>query len=333
MRTAALRIPAFLLIATGIVLTSLWLMTSSNFISERSLLAVGSSVDIALIIPILYFLFIRKTSVPKITVIPVFVLSLIIAFQVIPDDYHSTLSRIEMLVAPIELGVIGFLIFKVIQVNKKLGRTKGSLRDFPERMKEVLTDLKASPVLANVASSESSLFYYTFLGWKKPNALVQNEFSYFKESGYQSVFAVVLFLLPVETFVLHYWLMGFSNTLAWVLTGLSIYSLFFVFGDRNAMRHRPIELTQASLLVNLGIRWKVNLPYQLIEKIELREGDEHTEKFVNLSSFGSGNVVLTLKEKIMIQGIYGIKKSTDKLVLSIDNRDKFFAQILEKITV
>ncbi|WP_305981738.1 hypothetical protein [Roseivirga thermotolerans] len=332
MRTAALRIPAFLLVASGIIFISLWLMTSPNFISNRSLLAVGSSIDIALIIPLIYFLFIRNSSFPKITVVPVFILSLIMAFQVIPDDYHATLNRIKMLVAPIELGVIGFLIYKVIQLNKNLSQTKGGLRNFPERMKAVLLDMKAKPVLANIASSECSLFYYTFAGWAKPQALASNEFSYYLESGYKSVFVLVLFLLPVETFVLHYWLMIISPTLAWILTGISIYSLFFIFGDRNAMRHRPIFLDQDSLSINIGIRWSFELPYHLIDKIELREGDAHSEKFVNLSSFGHGNVVISLREKLHVQGIYGIKKSTDKLVLSIDSEDKFFASLSKRIT-
>lgn len=332
MRTAFLRIPAFVIMASGIVLISLWLMTSSQFESQRSLLAIGSSVDMALIIPLVYFLLIRKSTIPKITVVPVFIISLTIAFQVIPNSYHSTLSGIEMLVAPLELGIIAFLIYKVIQVNKRLGQTHGSLRNFPERMKEVLLDLNARLILANVASSEASLFYYTFLGWKKPQPLLPNEFSYYQKSGYQSVFVLVLFLLPVETFVLHYWLMTISRILAWVLTGLSLYSLFFVFGDRNAMRHRPIQINQNSLLINIGIRWSFELPYRMIEKIELREGDEHSEKFVNLSSFGHGNVVISLKEKTEVRGIYGIKKSTDKLVLSIDNKDKFFKLISARIT-
>ena len=332
MKTAAIRIPSFILIASGIIFLSIWLMNSPQFVSNRSLIAFGSSVDLALIIPLVYFLFIRKTSIPKITVVPVFILSLTLAFQIIPSNYHNTLSIIEMTVAPLELAIIGFLIYKVSQINRQLERSKATLRDFPERIKEVLIDLKTKPLLANVAASESSLFYYTIMGWKQPTALDELQFSYYQKSGYKSVFVLVLFLLPVETFVLHYWLMTISPVLAWVLTGLSLYNLFFVFGDRNAMRHRPIELEADHIKMNIGIRWAFELPYESIKKIELREGDEHSEKFVNLSSFGAGNVVIRLKEKIKVQGIYGIKKSTDKLVLSIDNSDKFFELVSERIT-
>ena len=66
----------------------------------------GSSVDLALIIPLVYFLFIRKTSIPKITVVPVFILSLTLAFQIIPSNYHNTLSIFEMMVAPLEMAII-----------------------------------------------------------------------------------------------------------------------------------------------------------------------------------------------------------------------------------
>lgn len=331
MRTTLLRIPAFFIIATGIVFISFWLMTSAQFEAQRNLLAIGSSIDIAVIIPLTYFLLIRKTAIPNITVIPVFIVSLILGFQIIPQNYQQTLNSLELLVAPIELGIIGFLIYKVIQVNKKLGQTEGGLRNFPERIRLVLQDLKVSAILTNVATTEVSLFYYAFAGWKKPQTLQENEFSNYRESGYSNIFILVLFLLPVETFVLHYWLSSFSSVLAWVLTGLSLYSLFFIFGDRNALHHRPVTVSSTGITLLTGIRWEVVIPFELIEKIELREGDEHKEKFVNLSAFGHGNVVISLKEKVVVKGIYGIKKSTDKLVLSIDDNTQFFELIPKRI--
>ena len=326
------RIGLFLTLAAGIVATAFWLINSSQFTESLSTLSIGISVDVALIIPVLYFLIIRKSSIPKITVVPVFVLSLLLAYRILPDQYESTLNYIEYLIVPVELTVIGFLIYYVIKIGRGLDQSKSTLSKFPETLKRVLENAGLPSLQSNVISSEASLFYYTFTGWGGPDPLAANEFTYYKSSGYKSVFVVVLFLLPAETFALHYWLQSYSDTLAWVLTAISIYSVFFILGDRNSIRHRPIALAEEALQINIGIRWSFDLNYELIEKVELREGDETVEKFANLSTFGYGNVVISLKEKTKLIGIYGIRKTTDKIALSIDDKDRFIKQLHEKLS-
>ncbi|WP_268123164.1 hypothetical protein [Roseivirga pacifica] len=322
-----IRIGLFILIAGAILSVSWWLMNAAEFSANRSALAIGTSLDIAILIPLFYFLLIRKTEIPKITLLPVTVLSLIIAYQIIPAENHSTLGYVELALFPIEIGVIGYLIYSVRKIVKGMGAKGHSLRDFPEVLKCLLLEKNTKPLLTNVVSSEASLFYYTFAGWRKPKALAQNEFSSTKSSNYGLIFGFILFILPVETVVLHILLNSFSPILAWVLTGISIYSLFFIFGDRNALRHRPNSVETNGLKLKTGIRWSVFVPFDQVIRIEYREGDSSEEKFVNLSPFGAGNVVITMKDPIEVNGIYGLKKTTDKLVLSIDQLEELKAQL------
>lgn len=326
------RLGIFLPLAFSITALSWWLLNNPQFDDAKNSLAIGSSIDLVILIPASYFFLIRKTSIPNITVIPITVLSFVIAYQVVPSDLQQTLSILEMILAPVELGIISWLIYQVHKIIRGVNKKEYSVRDFPEVLKTFLLKRGNTKTMANIISSEASLFYYTFVGWKKPNGLTPFEFSTYKSSGYQSVFILVLFLLPVETFVLHLWLQSYSTALAWVLTGISIYSFFFVLGDRNSIRHRPIVLEKKSLVLNTGLRWQVSLPYELIQKIELREGDENTEKFANLTTFGYGNVMLNLKEPTKIHGIYGIKKTANKIALSIDEREDFMKQLAEKLS-
>lgn len=325
------RIGTFLIIAFGITITAFWLISSSHFHENSSVLSIGISVDIALLIPFIYFLLIRKSTIPKTTIIPVFVLSLLLAYQIVPDNYQHTLNYIEYLLIPVELTIIGLLIHYVIKIGRGFDRNKSSLSNFPETLKMVLMKAGLKDTFANIVCSEASLFYYTFAGWRKPMSLTENEFSYYKSSGYKSVFIVVLFILPAETFALHYWLMSYNTALAWSLTGISIYSVFFILGDRNSIRHRPIEINESTIKINTGLRWSFELPYTLIEKIELREGDQTSEKFANLSTFGFGNVMILLKEKTKIYGIYGIKKKTEMIALSVDDKPRFIRLLRDKL--
>ncbi len=307
-----------------------WLM-NFGFQEQRDALSIGVSIDIALLLPIIYFLIIRKSTIPKLTVVPIFILSLVLAYQIVPKEYHNTLTYIEYLVAPIELTIIGLLIYYVIKIGRDLDQSKGGLTSFPEILKGILEKRGFKGIQANVISSEASLFYYTFAGWSKPNELATNEFTYDKSSGYRNVFILVLFLLPAETFALHYWISNYSETMAWILTAISIYSIFFIFGDRNSIRHRPISIEESGLKLQIGIRWNTEISFDQIERIEAREGDETSEKFANLSTFGYGNIMLILKDKMTLRGIYGIKKKTDRIALSIDDKERFIQMMNEKL--
>ena len=319
----------FLFLALTVISISYFVVNSSAFSSNPGLLSMASTIDLVILIPIIYFLCIRKRKIPKITVVPVFVLSFLLAGQIIPNNQQQTLQYIQYAIPLLELGVISYMIYLVINLSRAVGSQKYGLRDFPEMIYRVILKKSENSILAHVGASESSLFYYTFAGWKTPKALGENEFSYYKTSGQQSVFVLILFLLPVETVALHWWLASFSEVLAWVLTGLSVYSVFFIIGDRNSMRHRPMVIGHESLNLQMGIRWKVEVPFSQIQNVSLREADDTSEKFANLSSFGFGNVVLELASPITLRGIYGIKKTTDKIALSIDERSRF-VQLLEE---
>lgn len=326
------RFLTFLLTAAFVVAVGYWLMYF-GFEEQRDALSIGVSIDIALLLPIIYFLIIRKSTIPKLTLVPVFILSLLLAYQIVPVEHHNTLSYIEYLLIPVELTVIGLLIYYVIKIGRDLDRSTGSLTSFPEILKMILEKRGFKGIPAHVISSEASLFYYTFAGWVKPAALSQNEFTYDKSSGYKNVFILVLFLLPTETVALHYWISSYNDTMAWVLTAISIYSVFFLLGDRNSIRHRPIAVTEYGLKLQIGIRWNTEIPFTQIEKIEIREGDETSEKFANLTTFGYGNIMLILKEKMTLRGIYGITKKADRIALSIDDKDRFVQLMNQKLAI
>lgn len=318
------RFISFILMASVILAIGFYLM-SESFNNQQDILAIGVSVDIALLIPLTYFFMIRNSGIPKLTLVPVFVLSLVLAYQIVPIEHQNTLSYIEYLLIPVELTVIGLLIYHVIKIGRDLDQSKNSLSSFPEILKNILEKRGFRGIQSSLISSEASLFYYTFAGWGSPAPLAKNEFSY--DKGYQTIFIFILFLLPVETVAFHYLIGIWSQTLAWVLTAISAYSVFFILGDRNSMRHRPITVTNDSILLPIGLRWKTEISFDQIKNIEIREADSSKEDFANLTSFGSGNILIILKEKLTIRGIYGIKKHTDRLSLSIDEHERFLQML------
>lgn len=58
-------------------------------------------------------------------------------------------------------------------------------------------------------------------------------FTYHRKSLYPALFLVVLLLIIVETLALHLLIQRWSPGIAWLLTGLSLYSIFWIIGDFN----------------------------------------------------------------------------------------------------
>ena len=66
-----------------LIIASLILLTKSNFFSENSqLLSNAITVDLLLIVPLIYFLIIRKRDIPKITVLTVFIIGIVLLIYV-----------------------------------------------------------------------------------------------------------------------------------------------------------------------------------------------------------------------------------------------------------
>ena len=319
------------LVTAAAILTCTWFVVQSEAFAERpDLLAFASTIDVVLFIPAIYYLFIRKTKIPKITLLPVFVLSLIAAGRLIPAEHQQVLDYLEVAPVFIELPVIAVLVWNIRKTFIAYKKQKKSVRrqGFLETVHQAASKAYGEGVFANVLATEVSMFHYAIIGWNPQKEAPKGlQFTYHKDNGYLAFFAVAIFAVIVETAVLHLLLMQWSNVAAWILTGLSIYSLFFVIGDFNAIRKRPIYLDEAVAKIRIGFRWRFNLPYHMIESVELRTPDKEKEEFANLILAGEANVVIKLKEEMHAEGLYGLKKKMTQLALAIDDKQTFKAEL------
>ena len=326
-------LPFILLAAT--VFTATWFVVNSEAFAERpSLFALASTIDMVLIVPFVYFLLIRKTKIPKITIAPVVILSLLGARQLIPAEHRQAIHFIETLLPLIELFIIGTILYNGRKVFRAYAaeKKKGVVKGFVEVVNEATHMAYGKGPFANALATEISLFHYAILGWgPQIEAPKTNRFTYHKDNGYYAFLAVALFALVVETAVLHLLLIQWSSVAAWILTGLSIYSLFFVFGDLNAIRKRPVYVKDGNLNLRIGLRWRVTIPVAEIESIALRTPDKEKEEFANLIVAGEANTVLTFKSEIEARGLYGIRKKFNTLAIYLDQKQEFYDLLTPQI--
>jgi len=303
---------------------------SPIFNANSSSLSVGITFDLVLTVPLVYFLLIRKTSIPKTTVIPLLVVGIIICSLILPTENQYYLNLFKTWVLPIvELSILAFVIFNVRKGIKRYKQYKTESFDFFTTLKstcyEILPRVTVIPVVTEIA-----VFYYGFIHWKK-RKLKDNEFTYHKDSGTVTLLIAIIVIVAIETITLHILLAKWNITVAWIFTFLSVYSGIQIFGFVKSMFKRPISIVSNKLILRYGIMNETTIEIANIDSIEISSKDielsKETRKLSFLRELESHNVIIRLKKENTLVGLYGIKRTYKNLVLHVDKKNEFKNQI------
>lgn len=309
------------------------LLSSPNFIKLEGI-PFAVTIDLLLVVPLVYFLLIRKTTIPKTTVVPVMILGLVIGSLFMPAEKQTYLSYFKTWILPlVELSVVSFVIFKVRSSIKKFKSLKIDSPDFFTTLKQTCYEILPKKLVLPFAT-EIAVFYYGFVNWKTRKPL-ENEFTNHKNSTAISVFVGLLLAISVETFAFHALLNRWSSLAAWIFTCASIYTAIQIFGFVRSLSKRPISITKNGLMLKYGIMNEVKIPFSDIDKVEL--GSQQLEKKnleISLSILGeleAHNVVVSLKNENELTGLYGLKKKFIKIGFHIDEPKVFIEQMDSKL--
>ena len=313
-------IPILMFAALGLI------ATSSLFRENAEALSIGITIDLLVCIPLVYFLLIRKTRIPKTTIIPVLILGLVVGKLILPGQHHFYLDLFKKWMLPfIELSVLGFVIYKVTRAVKSFKITDTGEKDFYDHLKDTCKDIIPGYFVIPVVT-EIAVFYYGFVNWRK-HELKENEFHYHKESGSVPLLAVIIFLIFVETIVLHILLALWNETIAWILTLLSIYSLIQIFGIMRSLSKRPAIIGKEKLYLRYGIMKETEIDLNNIDSIEISDRDIELDadkaKLSLLGNLESHNLLLHLKNRSILNGPYGKTTSFKTLAFQIDDKVAF----------
>jgi len=306
------------------------LIKSPSFKLEPDLLSLGITVDLLLTIPIVYFLLIRKTQIPKTTVLPVMVLGIVIGTYALPESNQTYVDLFKTWIVPvIEVSVLTWLILKVRGAIKKYSHRKHLSQDFYTTLIETCYEVLPKKLVLPLAT-EVAVIYYGFINWST-KTLDENEFTYHKNSGSPALFGAFIFILAIETTVIHLILGRWSEIAAWVLTSLSIYAVIQVLGFAKSLARRPIIVHEERLILRYGILNETEIDFEDIDSVQLSqkplEKDEHIRSLSPLGELEPHNVIIYLKKENRLHGLYGLKKNYKILAFHIDNVTEFKKQM------
>jgi hypothetical protein len=311
-----------------IILSSFIIAKSAMFLDHASELSIGVTLDLILLLPLFYFLAIRKTKIPKTTVVPVFIIGVVIGTYILPENGQFLLSNVKTWVIPIvEISVVTVVVLKVRKVIRMFRAQNDTDFDFYSILKTVTSEMMLKR-LSVAVSTEIALFYYGFINWKSPK-LSQNQFTNHKNSSGRSLLYAVIFLILVESVALHLLLDQWSTIAAWILTGLTVYSGVQIFGFARSLNKRPItvDLEEGLIKLKFGILAETEVAISNIKNIEEStneiEKDSEVKMLSPLGQMDNHNLIIHLNEPHILHGIYGIKKEYTSIAVNVDNKDRF----------
>ena len=331
--TVARRSPAhvvYLAFVGCVVITSFLVVRSNGFAEHTDLLSLAVTLDIVLLVPGVYLLAAIRMGWRKVTVIPVFVLSLACAHLVLPASGEHYLKYVEFALVPIELFVLAFVVIKARQLRHEYRAAKTESVDFLETIEQVLGRIIDHPRVVQIIATELSLIHYGLLSWRnRPRYTTGGGvFTYHEKSGNGLVLGVFLVLIAIEVPALHLLLGSKFPTLAWVLTALGLYGVVFILGDFNATRLRPIRIHDSKFDLKIGLRWRCTIPLSEIDDIEATTFDiEDRDGLLNCVVIGNQNLVIRLKRPHTATGIYGFEREFDRIAIAVDEPALFSAAL------
>ncbi|MFT4606298.1 MAG: hypothetical protein ACI9W4_003048 [Rhodothermales bacterium] len=309
-----------------LVLTVVLVALSPQFEENGRALSLAVTLDLLLTVPFVYWLLVRRTKIPSLTTIPVFVLGILLAGIILPPENQQLLSLAKVWVLPlVEVGVALLVFFKGRAAWKNARSRSATNPDMFSVLVGVCSDIFPER-LAYLAATEIGMFYYGFCAWKKPT-LGPAQFTGYRTSGTIAVLSILLMMIVVEMTALHFLVALWSSLAAWILTGLSLYAGLQVFGFARSLTRRPIEFEDGQLILRYGLLSQTSIQLDNIDSIDLSKKavmDTDKTAFLSpLSALEKHNVVLGLKKPETLIGPYGTKTSYSTIAFHVDERERF----------
>lgn len=290
-------------------------IAASPLLAEAPRLVAGAvTFDLLITVPLLYwFLVVRRTRVPALTVVPLVAIGAAAAYLILPARYHGWLALAAMLAPALAETVV--LVVAVVRTRGMIRRMRAAPRtaDRFDTFRDALAETIGSRVVANAIASEIELVWYALFSWRSGPRVAEGELAFTNDR--RTGAAGLLFGLAVasvmEIPVVHVLIAQESETAAWVLTIASAYTLLWMLGFARALRLRPVTLGADAMRLRVGLVWDVAIPYATIASVDdapRQPIDRAAPGYLHAAFAGTPQTVLVMNDAADAHGLYGWRK-------------------------
>ncbi|MBD2768821.1 hypothetical protein IC235_13075 [Hymenobacter sp. BT664] len=303
------------------------LVTTLPAFSQRPALPAAVTFDLLVFVPgLFYFLVVRRLRLPVTSVVGAFGACVALGYWLIPVGQQQYLRPASHLLPLLEVGVVGWALVNLRRISRAYCGAREQHADFPANLSTAFEQVLGYALAPLV--SEISMFRYALLGWwvRLESREEETAFTSHRESGFTALVVVGCFAVGVETATVHLLASHWSPVLANWLLVLDAYGLLFLMGHGHAVRLRPTLLATDALTLRVGFVWQISVPRAALVSIEpLR--DAPAADVLNLSKllFTAPNLLLTFAEPVVVAGPYGIRRTTRRVAVYLDQPQRFIA--------
>ncbi|KIL51330.1 hypothetical protein KP77_08420 [Jeotgalibacillus alimentarius] len=203
--------------------------------------------------------------------------------------------------------------------------------------------LRGNPLIT-LFKKEWLILFYAFFKWNKPKYRA-NEFTYHKQSAYFWFFLALVHEQLLEMFIFHYYLKILYPETVWIMTGLHIYSVFYLMGDYNVLRHRPVTVKNGNVHMRIGLRRELSFGVHQVASFEptgiqynKQGGIIHPSNVFHATAFprvltrvfGAGDdpsYAVKFKTPLVATGYFGRKFEVSEAWLYLDEPERFIETV------
>lgn len=298
----------FFVVFAAAVLGAVWAIGASRyFLAHPGVLGPAIAGDLVVVVPAVYWwVVVRRRLAPARTAIPVVALGLLAATAVMPAGHTGVLTWARYLWSPAEIGLLAYVAWKVRAILRS--RSATSTDDPVEAAAGALEAALGSAFAARLIATEFAVLYYALSPARRPAHVPEGAVG-FAPARAGVVLVVLLPVVALETALVHAMVSRWSVGAAWVLTGLSAYTVLWLMGDYRAMRRRPILVTEEGVIVRVGLRCRIRASHAQIERVAGAgwRDDEAAVGRLNMASPDSPNVVISFREPVVARRFFGIE--------------------------
>lgn len=321
-------LPALFLPSALLVIGACWLLIRSQaFAARPEVMAWAVTFDLTLTVPLLYWLFVvRGGRARALTIVPVFLVALMIASALVPRAQQAFLADLRLLAVPLELLLAGALVQRIRRATKE----RGTSADPYVRIGHGSRLLFGEGRIAEVVASEITILYYALFSWRhKPEEARGQVVTVHERSGWPTVVACIVVLLVAESIGVHLFVQLWSVPLAWLLTGLDFWGMLWLLGDLQALKLRRSTITDEAFELRFGLRWSAVIPRTNIAAIEdiRHERDWKQRDILKVAMLEEPRFLIVLREPMVIRGMAGLRKTVRAIAILPDDAAAFSAAL------
>ena len=309
-----------------------WISTFVEASPRPGILAIAIAADLAIGIPLLYYLLVaRRKFLPLSGIVPVFIFTVLAIRFILPPSQQSYLRYGDFLILAVELSVTVFVAFKLRDIVREVRSSRHDSIYFIDALRTGLRTSFRNDSLAAILATEVSVLYLAFVGWFASFRTSRRGVSvheYHRNSSFGFLLWPLIVLVLIETSLLHLVIGIWTQTGAWILTAINVYTVLWMVGHFHAARLQPIVVTDNYIYLRTGVIWRSRVTLSNIA--ELRKptpADSKTPGYANLSLIGSPDIVVVLDEAHEVEGLFAKKKEVSLIGISMDDTGAFLEDV------